>query len=325
VFGQMTYDLSEALRLTGGLRWTSDEKDLTNVSAPIPFAPVNVSDDQISGEISLFYDISDDVSLYGRVARGFRGPSIQGRDVAFFGAPSVAQSETILSWEAGVKSELFDRSVRLNAAMFTYTISDPQFSAIGGAGNNTILLNAEEGKAWGFELDGEWVVNENLVLTAGYSFNNTEIDDPNLTVAVCGSLACTPTDPVAVPGVFPAPDRVFVDGNPFPNAPESIFDFTARFSLPYGDGGELFAFTDWNVQGDTNLFLYESREFNSSGNFEGGLKFGYARQDGAWEVAVFGRNITDEENLKGAIDFNNNTGFVNEPRVIGISLSARLQ
>ena len=318
IFGQATYDLSDATRLTGGLRWTSDEKDLTDVSAPIPFAPVNVSDEQVSWDVSLFHDLSDNVSVYGRVARGFRGPSIQGRDVAFFGAPSVAQSETILSWEAGLKSELFDRSVRLNAAIFTYTITDPQFSAIGGVGNNTILLNANQGKAWGFEIDGEWVVNENLVLTAGYSYNNTEIDDPNLTVAVCGSGQCTPTDPVAPLG------RVFVDGNPFPNAPESILDFTARFSLPYGDGGELFAFTDWSVQGETNLFLYESREFNSDGNFEGGLKLGYARQDGAWELALFARNITDEDNLKGGIDFNNNTGFVNEPRVVGVSLSARL-
>ena len=318
VFGQATYDLSEATRLTGGLRWTSDEKDLKGVTPPIPFAKVNVSDEQFSWDFSLFHDLSDDVSVYGRVARGFRGPSIQGRDVAFFGAPSVAQSETIVSWEAGFKSELFDRSVRLNGALFTYTISDPQFSAVGGAGNNTILLNADEGKAWGFELDGEWVVSENLVLTAGYSFSDTEISDSKLTVAVCGSGQCTPTDKVAAAG------RVFVDGNPFPNAPEYIFDVTARFSLPLGNGGELFAFTDWSVQGKTNLFLYESKEYFTDGNFEGGLKLGYARDDGAWELALFGRNITDEDNIKGGIDFNNNTAFVNEPRVIGVSLTTRL-
>ena len=318
VFGQATYQLTDALRLTGGLRWTSDDKDLTDVVSPIPFAKVNVSDEQVSWDVSLFYDVAPDVSLYARAARGFRGPSIQGRDVAFFGAPSVAQSETIQSWEAGLKSELFDRRVRLNGAVFTYTISDPQFSAIGGVGNNTILLNADKGKAWGFEVDGEWVVSENLVLTAGYSYNNTEIDDSSLKVATCGSGQCTPTDPPAGAG------KVFVDGNPFPNAPESIFDFTARYTYPLSNGGSLFAFTDWNVQGETNLFLYETKEFNSSGNFEGGLKLGYASEDESWEVALFARNITDEDNLKGGIDFNNNTGFVNEPRVVGISLSARL-
>ncbi|MCA3716097.1 TonB-dependent receptor [Phenylobacterium sp.] len=317
VFGQASYQIAEAWKLTAGLRWTSDEKTLTNIVAPIPFAKVNVSDEQVSWDLSAFYDVSDTVGLYGRVARGFRGPTIQGRDVAFFGAPSVAQSETILSWEAGFKSELFDRRVRLNGAVFTYTVNDPQFTAVGGSGNIVRLLNAKEGRALGFELDGEWVVNENLVLTAGYSYADTEIKDSALAVGVCAQ--CTVTDPLN------SQNRALINGNPFPNAPESIFDVSARFSLPIGNGGELFAYTDWNVQGRTNLFLYESREFYTDGNYEGGLKIGYAREDGAWEAALFARNITDESNVKGGIDFNNNTAFVNEPRVIGVSLTARLR
>ena len=316
LFGQTSYQLAEAWKLTAGLRWTRDEKSLTNIVAPIPFAKVDVSDDQFSWDLSAFYTVSDTVGLYGRVASGFRGPTIQGRDVAFFGAPSVAQSETILSWEAGFKSELFDRRVRLNGAVFTYTVNDPQFTAVGGAGNIVQLLNAQEGQAVGFEVDGEWVVSENLVLTAGYSYADTEIQDSKLAVGVCAQ--CTVTDPLN------AQQRALINGNPFPNAPEYIFDVTARFNLPIGNGGELFAFTDWNVQGKTNLFLYESKEFYTDGNFEGGLKVGYAREDGSWEAALFARNITDESNIKGGIDFNNNTAFVNEPRVIGVSLTARL-
>jgi len=317
VFGQASYEVSDDLKLTAGLRWTSDEKSLTNIVAPIPFAKVNVSDEQVSWDLSAFYDVSDTVGLYGRVARGFRGPTIQGRDVAFFGAPSVAQSETILSWEAGFKSELFDRRVRLNGAVFTYTVNDPQFTAVGGSGNIVRLLNAKEGGAWGFELDGEWVVNENLLLTAGYSYADTEIKDNALAVGVCAQ--CTVTDPLN------SQNRALINGNPFPNAPEYMFDVSARYSVSLGNGGELFAFTDWSVQGKTNLFLYESKEFVTDGNFEGGLKVGYAREDGSWEVALFGRNITDEANIKGGIDFNNNTAFVNEPRVIGVALTARLR
>ncbi|MFM8753246.1 MAG: TonB-dependent receptor [Phenylobacterium sp.] len=317
VFGQASYEVSEDLKLTAGLRWTSDEKSLTNIVAPIPFAKVNVSDEQVSWDLSAFYDVSDTVGLYGRVARGFRGPTILGRDVAFFGAPSVAQSETILSWEAGFKSELFDRRVRLNGAVFTYTVSDPQLTAVGGSSNIVRVFNAKEGGAWGFELDGEWVVNENLLLTAGYSYADTEIKDNALAVGVCAQ--CTVTDPLN------SQNRALINGNPFPNAPEYMFDVSARYSVSLGNGGELFAFTDWSVQGKTNLFLYESKEFVTDGNFEGGLKVGYAREDGSWEVALFGRNITDEENIKGGIDFNNNTAFVNEPRVIGVSLTARLR
>ena len=101
----------------------------------------------------------------------------------------------------------------------------------------------------------------------------------------------------------------------------SILTFTARYSYPIGDG-ELFAYTDWFRQGYTNIFLYESKEYHTNGDFEGGLKLGYAKRDGAYEVALFARNITNESNIKGAIDFNNLTAFVNEPRVVGVSLNA---
>jgi outer membrane receptor protein involved in Fe transport len=317
VFGQASYKATEALTLTGGLRYTSDDKDLKVISSPNSnVAPVSVSDEKASWDLSAFYTVADNVSVYAKVASGFRGPSIQGRDIAFFSPPSVAQSETIMSYELGLKSELLDRRVRLNGAVFTYTIDDPQFSAVGGGSNSNRLINAKKGEAYGVEVDGEFVVNENLTLTAGYSYAKTEIKDSTLAVAVCSM--CTITDPKNGAG------QALINGNPFPNAPEYTLDFTARYAVPFGADGELFAFTDWKKQGLTNFFLYESKEFYSKGDFEGGLKLGYAKLDGAWEAALFARNITDEDNLKGAIDFTNNTAFVNEPRVIGVSLNVKM-
>ncbi len=312
VFGQASYALSDALTLTGGVRYTDDEKDFT-----VPGAPANnrtVSDDHVSWDISGMYALNDSISVYGRIADGFRGPSIQGRDVAFFAPPSVAQSETVLSYEAGWKAQFGD-TLRLNGAVFTYTVSDIQLTAVGGAGNTVQLLNADEGQAYGVELDAEWAPIDNLVFTGGFAYTDTELKDSNLAVGICAQ--CTVTDPIVV---ISAANRALVDGNPFPNAPEFTADITARYSIPFGADGEFFAFTDWAYQGDTNLFIYESRQFNTDGQFEGGLKFGYAKTDGSWEAAVFARNITDEDNVKGAIDFNNNTAFVNEPRIIGVSL-----
>ena len=92
--------------------------------------------------------------------------------------------------------------------------------------------------------------------------------------------------------------------------------------MPVGDAGEFFIFTDWAFQGETNFFIYEATEFKSEDTYEGGLRIGYSMNDGQYEFAVFGRNITDEENVKGAIDFNNLTGFDNEPRVIGVLFRA---
>jgi iron complex outermembrane recepter protein len=259
-------------------------------------------------------EVAPDIRLYARVASGFRAPTIQGRDVAFFAPPSVAGSERIMSYEVGFKTELASRRVRLNGAFFHYRVEDLQFTAVGGAGNLVQLINADEGRAWGFELDSQFRITENFLLTAGVSYNDTEINDSALAVGICAQ--CTVLDPIVVIG---GANRALVDGNPFPNAPDWIFDVTARWAMPVNNHGEVFVYTDWAYQGRTNFFLYESREFVTGGQFEGGLRIGYAAQDGSWEVALFGRNITDEDNLKGGIDFNNNTAFVNEPRTIGIS------
>ncbi|WP_300526845.1 TonB-dependent receptor [Maricaulis sp.] len=318
VFGQVSHQATERLELSGGVRYTSDEKSLEVIQAVWPAGgPVEVSDEEFSWDLSAYYTLDDTTAVFGRVARGFRGPSIQARDVAFFSPASVADSETSISYEAGIKSEPMGGRARINATAFYYTVSDLQLSAVGGGANLVQLVNADEGIGYGFEIDSEFLVSDNLLITAGASWNKTELNDDDLLVGICAQ--CTVTDPLVDVG---GTDRAAVDGNPFPQAPEWIFSFTARYSIPAANGGEWFAYTDWFYQGETNLFLYESEEFNSDGNFEGGLRVGYAGQTSngrTYEAAAFVRNITDEENLVGGIDFNNNTGFVNEPRIWGLS------
>jgi iron complex outermembrane recepter protein len=63
--------------------------------------------------------------------------------------------------------------------------------------------------------------------------------------------------------------------------------------------------------------------FRSEDLLEGGLRVGYNWHDGDYEVALFGRNITDEMTAVSGIDFNNLTGMLNEPRTWGIQFSAK--
>ncbi|WP_100641199.1 TonB-dependent receptor [Alteromonas facilis] len=332
IFAQTSYQVNEKLNITGGVRYTRDDKSLVvgdqNVNgfalitgdAQIQdYDPIDVDDGQVSFELSANYKLTDNTSVFARLANGFRAQTIQGRDVAFEGSPSVADAETINSIEGGFKSDLLDDSLRLNAAVYYYEIDDMQFSAIGGGNNFTSLVNADNGVGYGFEVDAQWLATDELTLTAGYSYNYTEIQDDSLTVLPCGANPafgatgnCTVLDP--------RPDgfRASIDGNPFPQAPETIFNFTARYAIPFGDDGELFVFTDWAFQGETNLFLYDSVEFTTDDNFEGGLRIGYENYAEGFQVALFGRNITDEDNVKAAVDFNNLTGIVNEPRVWGV-------
>ena len=329
VFGQSTYNLSDRWDVTGGIRYTHDKKSFyvgeQNVN-PSPFAvqfnafsiqnyaPIDLSDGQVSWELATNYRLTDQTSLFGRFANGFRAQSIQGRNVAFEEDPTTAESETINSIEVGAKSDLLGNTLRLNGAVFYYNIDDMQLSAIGGNNNGNSLVNAEEGTGYGFEIDADWRALSNLTLGGGFSYNKTELKDPNLLVGVCGSGMCTPLDKtVAVPGKTLA----YVNGNPFPQAPKTILTLNARYDIPVTTG-EIYFYTDVAFQGETNLFLYEAVEFKTDNNMEAGLRIGYQNYDGNYEVALYGRNITDEDNVKGAIDFANLTGFVNEPRMVGI-------
>ena len=319
VFGQVSYDIGDRTKITAGLRYTDDEKRMRALAANQPVIPVQVQDDNVSWDLSLSYEINDDMNIYGRLASGFRAPTIQGRDVAFGAPPSTATSETINSVEAGFKSTLAGNRLRLNGAVYYYEINDQQLTAIGGTGNFVQLINADKGTGSGFDLDTEFLFTDNVSATLGLSYNKTSIDDPNLRIPICGSGQCTPLDQTEVVDSGGTPTTVaIVNGNSFPQSPETIANFTFRWGIPVSSG-EWFFYTDWAYQSDTHFFLYESAEYHSGDIYEGGLRAGFVTADNRLEIAVFGRNITDEQNLKGGIDFNNNTGFVNDRRIWGVT------
>ena len=320
LFGQFDYDLTDALTLTAGLRYSDDSKDYTAERSLTPFggaplAPVSVnpSDSNVSGNISLHYTINEDLSVYGRFATGFRAPSVQGR-VLFGDAVTVAQSETLQSFEVGMKSQLLDDRLRLNIAAYILEMSDQQLTAGSGTANANQLINADSTKGSGLEMDAEWLATENLSFTLGMSFNQTEIDDPNLSVLPCGA-PCTVLDPT---GSFPG--SVSLDGNDLPRAPEWTANFVARYVKPMSNG-DLVLQTDWVYRDEYSMFLYDSREFHADSFLEGGVNIGYVTEK--WEVGVYGRNITDELKLIAAIDFNNLEGIINEPLTYGIEATFR--
>jgi iron complex outermembrane recepter protein len=317
VFGSLAYDLTETLTGQVGLRYTDESKDLTARRTLSPFgapaiAPptVNVGDEQLSWDASLTYALNGETNVYGRIARGFRAPSIQGR-LVFGDAITTADSEILDSYEAGLKTTLLDGRLDANLAAYTYTVEDLQLTAIGGAGNFNQLLNAEQGKGYGFEADIRALLMEGLAFSAGVSYNNTEIDDAGLTVGVCGA-PCTVLD-----AIDPVTGGALIDGNAFPQAPEWIGNFAFDYTRDWR-GGEIFASTDWSYRSDSNIFLYESNEFTAEGRWEGGAALGYRK--GPWSAKAFVRNLTDEIGTVSAIDFNNLTGIFNQPRIYGIEL-----
>ena len=319
VFGQGSYDLSDVTTLTAGIRYTEDEKEANYMIPPtsgifgnFDLQPLTLDDSKVSWDIALSHALNDDTQVFSRISSSFRAPTIQTR-LSDDPTITTADSETIVSYEIGVKADLW-KKVRINAAIFHYVIDDIQLTAVGGLDNSVTLLNGEEGTGTGFEFDIEYIVTDNLVISGGYGYNKTSINESGLSTATCGFDLCTVTDELDADG------NALIDGNPFQHSPKWTANFDIEYNYPLSNDTELFLYTDWKIKGETNDFLYESVEYNYDKQFEGGVRIGYKDHINEFEIALFGRNITDEENIIGGIDFNNLTAYVNEPRVFGIEV-----
>jgi len=324
VFTSVDYDITEDLMLKVGVRYSDDDKDYVaqRFAHPLfPFTPgvsntlgpifATADDSETSWDMSVTRFFTDDTNAYVRVAQGFRAPSIQGR-ILFGDTVSVADSEISLSYELGVKSRFADGRGRYGANIFYYDVDDIQLTAVGGAANFNQVVNADGMTGMGFEVDGDYLLTERFLVSMGLSYNHTEIKDSTLSVAPCGAPAgCSVPDPAnpAVPGA------VLIDGNPLPQAPEWVFNMTARYGIPTSNG-EFYVFADYFYRSEVNFFLYEAREFTGQTLDELGLRVGYTF--GRWDVAGYVRNLSDNQVIVGGIDFNNLTGFMNEPRRYGL-------
>ena len=321
VFGSVNYAVSKELSVRAGLRYTNDKKDF--VTTPI-LGTVNTSnglsahtkDSKTSGDLSASYALSPAVNAYARVATGFRGSSIQ--SASAFGPQTQAGPETNTSYEAGFKGDLFDKTARFAIGAFHYDVKNLQLTAVGGGANATELKSAKKATGDGIEFNLDSYLSERLLVTLGGSVNNTKIKDADLAVAGCAQ--CTMLDPKrAGSGNF-----YFIDGNALPQAPKYTLNLTARYAFPVGPGAEVFVYTDWVYRSKVNFFLYESIEFTGKALTEGGVRIGYNWGNGKYEAALFGRNITNQIRAVGGIDFNNLTGFINEPRTWGAQFKISL-
>lgn len=136
VFGQADYAVTDQLTVTAGLRWTRDEKDwdfnIDYFFAPIPSENIidEITENSWTPKFGLDYAVNDDVMLFVSAAKGFKAGGFNGINIF---DTSVAQSnygaETNWTYEVGIKAEMFDNRLRLNANYFHNRISDLTLNA----------------------------------------------------------------------------------------------------------------------------------------------------------------------------------------------------
>jgi iron complex outermembrane receptor protein len=194
VFGELHFDVSERLRLTGGLRLSYEEKNffmdrwfLEAGSGEI--LPQFLFDDNDSWSeptfrISADYSLADDTMGYASWARGFRSGGYDGRATTLVGLRDTYDPETVDSYELGIRSDLWDGRWRLNPTVFLTKYDDKQeerlisFTGPGGVPEtDTITANASEATIWGIELETAMNLTDRLLIRGSLGYLDAGFDD----------------------------------------------------------------------------------------------------------------------------------------------------
>jgi iron complex outermembrane receptor protein len=329
--------VTDRLRLTGGLRYTEDQKGrnggtyLTNAAGAITSTVIlNVADakwDALNWKAGADFDLTDSSMLYANVATGYKA----GGYYDGVGA-NTYEPEKITSYEAGVKNRFLDNRLQFNASAFLYDYQDFQVSAVGViAGQNaTVTLNADKAKVYGLEFETNLVITENDRLDATLGWLHAEYTDfvlplgdafanngTNATVAACYTANFAAA----------APRSTDFSGCRMARTPKWTLNVGYQHIWNLESGAKLTGRISSHYETGKNL-EYHGFAQNKQGAFtKTDLNLTYASSDDRWSLQGYVRNLEDE-NVRTASSPNSTTGlatngngeFYAPPRTYGLRL-----
>ena len=287
IFGSVEFDFSESLTGTVEVRQATDE--IENIF--YPFQPGQVEEsfseefDSFTPRFTLTYLASDDLTVYGNIAKGNKPGGFNDSD-----SPKVAyDEEEAWNYEVGVKARILDGRGTWNSSIYMIDWTDQQltFNAQRPDGSLTSFIdNVGETSVTGFETEVSMMITDNWDMTANYSYTNAEIDEYiNIDQAIL--IGCNPRaddyfDCIQANGS--------VEGNQTPRSPKHQASLRTMYSIQMGQG-------EWFVGGDIR---YEGSKFAQVHNFaETGSRTTVGAQAGyrtdRWEVSIWGKNLTDDD------------------------------
>jgi iron complex outermembrane receptor protein len=293
MFGQANWHFADSWTASLGLRYTQDELDVyinrqTSVSGPaVPpsFEGGNSTDENnLSGKVSLQWNATDLVMFYGSYAEGYKSPAFD----LIFGATAQRLStavppETSEAWELGMKSELFDRSLRVGITAFHTTFDDLQGQGTIPGQVGFFLTSAGTAITRGIEVDFTTRPVPNLLLNGGLAYVDAYFDEyPD------GPCYFGQTDATGCVGGVQN-----LAGADIPNSPDWKAAIQARYDVELAAFFDLFVNANYRWQDGTvgNLNQDARLDHESYGIFD--LTVGLDSDDGRWTAQVFAKNLFD--------------------------------
>lgn len=324
IYGQATYAFTERLDATLGVRYTRDRKKAflynQNLVQTIPTHsrsnPVRGKENwsNVSYFANLNYALTDDVNAYLTYTTGYNSGGFNARasNLASFQTPY--DEEELKAIELGVKSELLNNRLRLNAAMFYNDYADIQTaqSELGTGGASSRIVNAGKATIKGVELDVVAVPIDGLTIDLSYGYLDAKHDEFLERNPVTDMLE----DISHLTSVPMAPRNTAALGVQYDFEPFSYGAWSARIDVSYRDKAHMHPYLNQWTSSDSHTLLNGRISLND-------LRIGCCDDKSRMRVSLWGRNLSNENYVNFGIDFGT-MGFagvtLGEPRTYGIDV-----
>ena len=189
VFGEITYPVTDRLKLTGGLRYTFDEKKYESNWTPSdtnPYAAYygatsdshDMDSSFATGRACASYAFTKDLNTYFTYARGYKAKAYQDLATGFIftgdNSDLVVDAATINSFELGLKTTTPDQNLGINVALFFNDIKDDHVSYVDMV-TLTQKVDNNDTETKGVEVEGFWKPGRGLTVTAGFGYTDARI------------------------------------------------------------------------------------------------------------------------------------------------------
>lgn len=250
-FGEISFDITDDLTLTGGIRFFKAENSLkgffgfnqnyssrTGINACTPVPTVDellavkkyhrpcinldksVEEDGETHRVNLAWQVTDNQLLYATYSTGFRPGGVNRRSTV----PAYS-SDTLTNYEIGWKTSWNDDTLRFNGAIFWEEWKKFQFSFL-GLNSFTEIHNAGDARVKGVEVEFTWLPTEDLTISGSGAYNDGKLVDDFCGLVIDGKEITKCPDPTAVPDPIPPPQAPA--GTELPISPKWKGNITAR-------------------------------------------------------------------------------------------------
>jgi len=280
IYANLGYQVNDRLRLSGGLRYTEDDKTASiNINSSLIQDTKQRDWDEVSWEIAASYAMNDRMNVYGTIQNGYQSGQFPPRPFCLFGFLDFTQpgnvsqpncfeaneNVTATNYEVGFKGTPLD-TLQMSIALFYTDYSDLpyQVSTTEGAGFNTVNIIVDQ-TSKGVEWESTWAPTDSFALYTTLGYIDAEVNDPN---------------PAAVA----------------PLTPKWTASISPEYTMVMGNGAELVFRGDWSYRDEMwgepsndpgRLTQIDSRTLIN-------VDVAYHSASGRWTLAAYGRNVTDE-------------------------------